>query len=83
MTGKADINRIEGDEFLSSYPVGTYRLLFDKIGYVFSYIKISSFRSKISQIIKVSSGLLKNCKQNLLTFYFIIPTFFVVGVFTF
>jgi len=49
MTGKADINRIEGDEFLSSYPVGTYRLLFDKIGYVFSYIKISSFRSKMTK----------------------------------
>jgi len=30
MKDKSDINRIEGKGFLSNYPVGTYRLLYDK-----------------------------------------------------
>jgi hypothetical protein len=49
MKGKTDINRNEGKGFLSNYPVGTYRLLYDKMVIVFSYIKISSFKSKMTK----------------------------------
>jgi len=35
MKGKTDINKNEGEEFLSNYSVSTYCVLYDKNGYFF------------------------------------------------
>jgi len=57
------------------YAVGKHHLLYGKNGFVFSYINITYFGSKRPQHIKASSVLVTNCRQNLLTFHFITPTF--------
>ena len=80
MKDKADINRIEGKGFLSNYPVGTYRLLYDKNCYCLLIYSNVFLQIQNDQNINASSVIVTNCRQNVLTLHFIPPTFFVVDV---
>jgi hypothetical protein len=47
MMGKTDINRDEGEEFFSIFPVDTYRRLCNNNVYYFSNFNLSYFKTKM------------------------------------
>jgi hypothetical protein len=44
----SDIDRNNSEEFISTYPVSIYRLLFKKVVNFFSHFNVSDIRSKMT-----------------------------------